>query len=90
VIIRFEGTANYTIIHLSENKCLLVAKTLKYFEEKIPHFLRISKADIVNPVYIESVIKLDPKNLYLQLKDGKELRIARRRITLILTRIATL
>ena len=81
-IMWLEGTGNYTYIHLaSHGHPLLVSMTLKYFEDMLPRFLRVSKSSLVNPLYIDEIVKLTPKALQLLLKDGTTISVSRRRIS---------
>ena len=80
-MIRLEGNGNYTIIHfVDSSKFLMVAQTLRYFEEQIPDFIRVNKSALVNPTYIEDVTRAGSKIMFLRLTDGVELLVSRRRI----------
>jgi DNA-binding LytR/AlgR family response regulator len=81
-IIFLEGETNYTFLHLNDGKTIISSFTLMRHQEKLGHFLRVSKKHLVNPDYILEMHKSkdDPK---VKLIDGKELKISRRRIELI-------
>lgn len=80
-MIRLEGNGNYTVIYLSDHsRPLMVSQTLKYFELRLPCFIRASKSSLINPAYIDTVIKQDSKTMYLQLTDGVSIPVSRRRI----------
>ena len=84
-----EGSGNYTNIHLKGNlKPLMASQTLKYFELHLPGFVRVSKSSVVNPSYIQRVIKVDAKTMYLELMDGITIAVPRRRILHTLARLA--
>lgn len=78
-ILYLEGETNYTFLHLSDGKKILSSTTLLRHQEKLGHFLRVSKKHLVNPDYILEMQKSkeDPK---VKLIDGRELKISRRRI----------
>ena len=80
-MIRLEGNGNYTIIHFADSaKILMVAQTLRYFEEQIPDFIRVNKSALINPAYVEEIIRTGSKSVLLRLVDGVELLVSRRRI----------
>ena len=88
LIMRLEGKGNYTIVYLrSEPKPLLVSRTLKFFEPQLPDFIRVSKSLLLNPGYIEKIIKVNSKQLFLQLTDGVRISVSRRRIADTLARL---
>lgn len=90
LIIRLEGNRNYTIVHLMHTpKLLLVSQTLKRFESQLPYFIRISKSELINPVFIDRVIKKDTNASFLRLVNGVCLLISRRRLADILPRLDT-
>lgn len=68
-IVSIEGDSNYSIIHTLENQKLMIAKTLKEFEELLcddtHYFLRLHKSYIVNTQYIKSIQKKEPASLTL-------------------------
>ena len=59
---------------------LLVSKTLKYFEEQLPDFIRLNKSFIINPFFVKETIKKGPKLLFIELSTGLVLTVSRRRI----------
>ncbi|GAB3772028.1 hypothetical protein GCM10028818_11670 [Spirosoma horti] len=88
-MIRLEGNGNYTIIHFADSsKILMVAQTLRYFEEQIPDFIRVNKSALVNPAYVEELIRTGPKTMILRLNDGIELLVSRRRINDVMMKLA--
>lgn len=88
LIVRLEGDGNYTNVYLDADPTpLLVSRTLKWFEDQLPTFIRLSKSTLVNPGYIEQIKKTDPKTVYLRLSDGHQLLVARRRIGETLSRL---
>ena len=88
IICRLEGNGNYTIIHLQgQSKPLLVSQTLKRFEDLFPDFIRISKSTMVNPHYVDQIIREDAKVIYLKLTNGLCLLVSRRRMIETLARL---
>ena len=58
LIHRLDGDGNYTRVTLvGQERPLLVAQTLTYFEEQLPHFIRASKSTMIHPAAIEGVIQ---------------------------------
>lgn len=56
-IIRCEADSNYTKVFLSKGKIVIVAKTLRYFEELLPRqkFFRVHKSHLINIDFIEEI-----------------------------------
>ena len=88
LISRLEGSGNYTLVHvLGNTNPLVVSQTLKRFENEWPQFIRISKSSLVNPRYIDRLIRKDAKVVYVKLIDGHRLSVSRRRIPQTLARL---
>jgi DNA-binding LytR/AlgR family response regulator len=87
-IMRLEGNGNYSYIYIKGRAHpLLVSQTLKYFEDRLLHFVRVSKSMLVNPAFIQKMIQYDAKNMHLWLTDGTRVDVARRRIETVVTRL---
>lgn len=78
-IIHCESKINYTTLFLKGNKKLLVAKTLKEFEEMLTpfHFFRIHNSHLVNLSAVKSYHK--GKGGSVILSDGTEIEVSTRR-----------
>jgi two-component system LytT family response regulator len=78
-IIRCESDINYTTIYLKNKQKLVVAKTLKEFEEMLMEhrFFRIHNSHLVNLAYIKSYNR--GKGGSVTLTDGMELEVSTRR-----------
>jgi two-component system, LytTR family, response regulator len=78
-IIRCQSDVNYTTIFINDNSKLMVAKTLKEFEEMLQEhgFLRVHNSHLVNLNYIQSYVK--GKGGYLVMKDKTEIEVSTRR-----------
>ena len=78
-IIRCESDINYTTIFLKDKKKLVVAKTLKEFEELLSdyNFFRIHNSHLINLAYIKSYNK--GKGGSVILTDGSEIEVSTRR-----------
>ena len=83
-IIYLEADINYSIFHFENGKKLTSSFTLKYYESKngINHFLRIHRSYLLNPVYIACIFK-QGKNSYIRMTNGKEIKVARRKLNLL-------
>lgn len=81
-ILRLESESNYTKIFLIDGSNVVVAKTLKMFEEILikKQFIRVHKSHLVNFKYIA---KLDQKNNILHLTNNEEIPVSRRYKSLI-------
>lgn len=90
-IVRFEGDSNYTWVHLPDQSPHLLSRTLTHYETELPTFIRISKADLVNPLFIATVgytATDDPlhRRVLITLSTGEQLTCSRRRGLLPLIR----
>ena len=81
-ILRLESESNYTKIFLKDGSNVVVAKTLKMFEEILikKHFIRVHKSHLVN---FRFVAKLDQKNNILHLTNNEQIPVSRRYKSLI-------
>jgi two-component system, LytTR family, response regulator len=78
-IVYCQAEENYCKIFTNRNEAILVAKTLKSIEERLPDelFFRIHKSFLVNMNYIKSYCKTD--GYRVKLDNGIELDVATRR-----------
>jgi two-component system LytT family response regulator len=78
-IVRCQSDVNYTTIFLNDKKNLMVAKTLKEFEELLTdyNFFRVHNSHLINLNCIKSYNK--GKGGYVTLTDGKEVEVSTRR-----------
>jgi len=83
-IVYLEADINYTIFHFSNGKKIMFPTTLKQYagQETLRHFLRIHRSFLLNPRYITGLRK-DGKKLSIQMINGKELAVSRRKKPLI-------
>jgi two-component system, LytTR family, response regulator len=78
-IIRCESDVNYTTIFLKDKQKLVVAKTLKEFEEMLVeyNFFRVHNSHLVNLAYIKSFNK--GKGGFVTLADNTSIEVSTRR-----------
>jgi two-component system LytT family response regulator len=78
-IVRCQSEINYTIIFLQDKQKLVVAKTLKEYEELLTDydFFRVHNSHLVNLTYIKSYQK--GKGGMIRLTDGTEIEVSFRR-----------
>ena len=78
-ITRFEADSNYTRIHRTEGKELLISKTMKHLERMVEGmgFYRIHNSHLVNVRYIKRLLRGEPGCIVM--RDGTTLPIARGR-----------
>ena len=86
-IIRCEGEGNYSHIYFTDDRHLLVAKTLIEFEELLNefNFIRVHKTHLVNLKQVSAFPKTDGG--LLQLSDGKVIPVSRRRKEFVLGKL---
>jgi two-component system, LytTR family, response regulator len=78
-IVRCESEINYTTLFLKDKKKLVVAKTLKEFEEMLSelNFFRVHNSHLINLNYIKSYNK--GKGGFVTLTDNSEIEVSTRR-----------
>lgn len=78
-ILRCESNVNYTEFFFSNNKKLLVTKTLKEFEDLLSEqgFYRVHQSHLVNTKYIKEFVKTDGG--YLIMNDGSSVPVSTRK-----------
>lgn len=78
-IIRCESSVNYTTLFLKDKQKLLVAKTLKEFEELLTgyNFYRVHNSHLINLAYIKMYNK--GKGGTVTMTDGSEIEVSTRR-----------
>jgi len=78
-IIRCQSEINYTTIFLRDKQKLVVAKTLKEFEELLTdhQFFRVHNSHLINMLFIKSYHK--GKGGSVKLTDGTEIEVSSRR-----------
>ncbi|MDB5149888.1 MAG: response regulator transcription factor [Mucilaginibacter sp.] len=89
-ITRCEADVNYTTIYLKDKQKIMVAKTLKDFDDLLTDhgFFRIHNSHLINLSYIRSYQK--GKGGYVVLTDGTNLEVSTRRKELFLKAVAGL
>lgn len=77
-IVRLQSESNYTLFFLENNKKIVVAKTLKNFEEKLLsyNFIRIHQSHLINISHLKEIEHAD--NLVL-MTDGSKVEISKRK-----------
>jgi two-component system LytT family response regulator len=78
-IIRLESQDNYTKFYIKDNKPVLIAKTLKEYEDMLSEegFERIHQSHLINLSYLRSYIKKDGG--YAVMADNSHLPISQRK-----------
>jgi DNA-binding LytR/AlgR family response regulator len=78
-IILFEADINYTKVHFANGKLLMVATTLKAFEDRFKshNFFRTHKGFLVNMGYVDHICEIESK---LYMKNHQEVIVSRRRM----------
>lgn len=86
-IVRLEGSGNYTKFFLKDGTKMLVSRTLKEYETLLDGqaFVRVHKSCIVNLEFVRKFfIKKEGE---LELIDGQQVKISRRRAQIFMDRI---
>jgi two-component system LytT family response regulator len=87
-VVRLEADGNYTKIHLVGGQKFTSSRTLKEYEEMMPHkeFFRIHKANLVNLSHVKQYIK--GKGGEVLMSDGSLLEVSRYKKADFLTLLA--
>lgn len=83
-LVYLQSETNYTWLNWRDGKRMLMPRTLKFYEPKLPvqHFLRLHRNCLVNARYIAG-FERDQSGAYVYLTTGARLPISRRRLTVI-------
>lgn len=86
-IVRLEGSGNYTNFFLRDGTKMLVSRTLKEYEILLDGqaFVRVHKSCIVNLEFVRKFYV--KKEGELELADGQQVKISRRRAQMFVDRI---
>lgn len=86
-IVRLEGSGNYTNFFLKDGTKMLVSRTLKEYETLLDGqaFVRVHKSCIVNLGFVRKFFV--KKEGELELIDGQQVKISRRRAQMFIDRI---
>ncbi len=86
-IVRLEGSGNYTNFFLKDGTKMLVSRTLKEYETLLDGqaFVRVHKSCIVNLGFVRKFFV--KKEGELELTDGQQVKISRRRAQMFIDRI---
>ncbi len=89
-IVRCESDGNYTRFIFRDGKPLLVAKTLKEYDELLSgsEFLRVHQSHLVNLMEVRAYVRQDGG--YLEMSDGSKVPVSTRKRTEVLERISSL
>lgn len=82
-IIRVQSLSNYSKLFFQNGKTLVVAKVLRWFEERLQahHFLRIHRAHLVNSDQMKAF--KNANCIEIELMNGERLSVARRKKAII-------
>ena len=77
-IVRLQSESNYTLFYLIGNKKVLVAKTLKNFEEKLMsyNFMRVHQSHLINLAHMKEI---DHGDNFVLMTDGSKVEISKRK-----------
>ncbi len=78
-IIRCQSDRNYSVFHLKNGDKIMVARTLKEYEELLTsmRFFRIHHSHLINMAYVKKYIRGEGGSVLMD--DGHEVEVARRR-----------
>lgn len=87
-IIRFQGESNYTHVHMTKGRHILVSRTLKEFEDLLGEngFLRTHQSHMINQLHVKSYEKQEGG--YLKMTDDSLVGVSRQRKDHVLKTLA--
>lgn len=87
IIVRVEAMSNYSVFLLSDNRKIVVSKTLKEYEPVLEdsHFMRINRSVIINLDYVVKYKKGDGGTL--ELADGTEIEVSPQKKEILLQKL---
>ncbi|MVM32499.1 LytTR family transcriptional regulator [Spirosoma sp. HMF4905] len=76
------GNINYCYLHMLNGEVIMSCRTLKWFVNQWPHFLRVHKKALINQTYISFYRPGNNSKTtsYIVMVDNAQLEIARRRL----------
>lgn len=86
-VLYLTGDVNYCYVHLMNGKVILSSRTLKWYSDRWPQFMRIHKANLINPQHIHSCIVVSSIVAHLIMRNGARLPIGRRRISAVVDQL---
>jgi DNA-binding LytR/AlgR family response regulator len=81
-IVMLQGFVNYSLVHLTNGSKVMIARTLKHFEEKLlpEGFIRVHRSYLINPKYLGNY---NNRSRSITMQNGLEIEVARRRAKFI-------
>ena len=86
-VLYLTGDVNYSTLFLLDGQEIQSSRTLKWYAEKWPPFVRIHKANLVNPEHIYGCIRISSIVAHLMMNNGAKLQIGRRRISQVVKQL---
>ncbi|MVM38064.1 LytTR family transcriptional regulator [Spirosoma sp. HMF3257] len=83
------GDVNYCSLHLLNGKKILSSRTLKWYNDRWPHFIRIHKGSLINPAHVHRCVLVSTISAHLIMRNGARLPIGRRRINGVMEQLGT-
>ena len=82
-VVHLEAAGNYTNVYLDDNSKIVVAKTLKEFNEilKSRNFCRVHKSHLINVDKIEKYMITNGRHVVME--NGAQIEVARRKKNLL-------
>jgi two-component system LytT family response regulator len=76
-IVQLEANGNYTFIHLTNNRKILVSKTLAEVENKLHHHPRFVRVHRSNTINLDLLIKyVRGKGGYVEMENGAKITVS--------------
>lgn len=77
------GDFNYSYVYPEKGEKILSSRTLKWYADRWPHFIRVHKNVLVNPNHVDSVIRESSITAKIVMRDGVTHPVGRRRIEVV-------
>ena len=88
-VLYLRGDVNYSRIYLRSGHIVVSSRSLKWFADQTPQFVRVHKNALINPTYIRALQLASSirKTSYVIMRNEVPLAISRRRLPFILEQV---
>lgn len=89
LISHLTGANNYSYIHFRNGEQLMISKSLRFLEKKLPYFIRVHKTALINPDCLKEIISPPHAKTSgsVVLEDGKTIPVSRRQWSVLTQKI---
>ena len=86
-IVWIQGVDNYARLYFRNGQQFLATRTLKWFDDQLPQFIRIRKSVLVNANHVTHCQWEPCRSVLITVRTGVAFPVARRRVGLVAERL---